>query len=95
MRVQLKFDAIEIPYQDYEPHDDPFDDDEESVRLLKSIIFNNLSHEDRSLMILYADCQSMRKVADSLNISLGTVQVNLNRIKKFIQNKYNELKRNS
>lgn len=71
-------------FEDYQPNDDIFNDDDEKIDRLKRVIFDKLSEVDRRVIILYAELQSQRAVAKKLGVSASTVNILINRIRKDI-----------
>ena len=78
--------------EDYTWNPDIFNDEPEKVRLIKYIINKRLNQVDRTLIILYADCQSYRKLGERLSLSHTTIRGEIMRIKAEILRIYNELK---
>ena len=78
--------------EDYTWNPDIFNDEPEKVRLIKYIINKRLNQVDRTLIILYADCQSYRKLGERLSLSNTTIRGEIMRIKAEILRLYNELK---
>lgn len=77
--------------QDYAFDPDIMNDEPERVARVKYIVNNRLNQVDRTLIILYADCQSYRKLGKRLGLSHTTVAVEINRIKAEIRRMYDEL----
>lgn len=77
--------------EDYEFHPDIFDNDDERVREVKRIIKEKLSPSDRTLIILYADCQSLRKLGRCLGVSHMTAKKEIIRIRKIILEEYGHI----
>lgn len=77
--------------QDYAFDPDIMNDEPERVARVKYIVNNRLNQVDRTLIILYADCQSYRKLGKRLGLSHTTVAVEINRIKAEIRRIYDEL----
>ena len=72
-------------YQDYLPVDDVFTEEPEKVRKVKYIIFNKLTEPNRRIIILYAELQSIRKVAQKLGISAASAWLKITEIKNEIK----------
>lgn len=64
--------------------------DSDRVRLLKYVIDNCLNLVDRTIILLYADCQSLRKLGEILGVSHATARTEVQRIKAIIIKEYNE-----
>lgn len=77
--------------QDYAFDPDIMNDEPERVARVKYIVNNRLNQVDRTLIILYADCQSYRKLGKRLGLSHTTVAQEINRIKAEIRRIYDEL----
>lgn len=70
--------------EDYAWHPDIFSKDNEKVSKVKEIINTRLSVVDKTIIILYADCQSYRKLGKRLGVSHMTIRREVQRIKKII-----------
>lgn len=75
--------------RDYEYHADVMTEDDERAVRLKKIINTQLSVADRTIIVLYADLQSYRKLGAMLGLSHMTIRREVLRIKEIIINKYN------
>ena len=84
-------DYMEIR-KDYAFDPDIMNDEPERVARVKYIVNNRLNQVARPLIILYADCQSYRKLGKRLGLSHTTVAQEINRIKAEIRSIYDELK---
>lgn len=73
---------------DYAWHPDIFTKDDERVSKLKEIINTKLSLVDKTIILLYADCQSYRKLGKRLGVSHMTIRTECQRIKKIILAEY-------
>lgn len=78
--------------EDYTFNPDIFNDEPEKVARVKYIINHRLNQVDRTLIILYTDCQSYRKLGKRLGLSHTTIRGEIMRIKAEILRIYNELK---
>lgn len=85
-------DYMEIR-KDYAYDPDIMNPEPERVARVKYIINHRLNQVDKTLIILYADCQSYRKLGKRLGLSHTTVAVEINRIKAEIRRMYDELER--
>ena len=74
--------------EDYEWHPDILTKDDERVGKVKEIINTKLSVIDKTIIILYADCQSYRKLGKRLGVSHMTIRREVQRIKKIILEEY-------
>ena len=76
--------------------DDAYDSDimskdDERVAKIKKIIDTKLSLVDKTIILLYADCQSYRKLAKKMNLSHMTLRREVIRIKNIILKEYENL----
>lgn len=74
--------------EEYAWHPDIFTKDDERVAKVKEIINTKLSIIDKTIIILYADCQSYRKLGKRLGVSHMTIRREVQRIKKIILDEY-------
>lgn len=72
---------------DYAPVDGIFDEDEEKVKAVKEIIAH-IGQVDRTIILLYADCQSFRTLGKMLGVSHMTARKEVLRIRKNILEEY-------
>lgn len=70
--------------EEYAWHPDIFTKDDERVAKVKEIINTKLSGIDKAIIVLYADCQSYRKLGKRLGVSHMTIRRECQRIKKII-----------
>lgn len=80
--------------EDYTFNPDIFNDEPERIARVKYIINCRLNQVDRTLIILYADCQSYRKLGKRLGLSHATIRGEIMRIKADILRIYKELEKN-
>ena len=73
---------------DYAWHPDIFTKDDERVSKIKEIINTKLSLVDKTIILLYADCQSYRKLGKRLGVSHMTIRDECLRIKKIKLREY-------
>ena len=73
----------------YDP--DILSKDDERVARVKQIIDTRLSVVDKTIILLYADCQSYRKLGKKLGISHMTLRREIIRIKKIIMEEYEKM----
>lgn len=71
-----------------------FTKDEGSVAAVKWIIDNKLNRVDKTLILLYADCLSFRKLGKRMGFSHTTMRDEIKRIKDIILDEYNKLQSN-
>ena len=74
---------------EYAYNRDIFSLDDPKVARLKEIIETKLSQVDRTIILLYADCQSFRELGRKMNLSHMTVRKEVIRIRKLILDEYN------
>ena len=77
--------------KDYTFDGSVFSNDPERVARVKWIIENRLSQVDQTIIILYADCQSLRKLASRFGVSHTFLAKEIRRIKTHILEEYNKL----
>lgn len=77
--------------EEYAWHPDIFTKDDERVAKVKEIINTKLSVIDKTIIILYADCQSYRKLGKRLGVSHMTIRREVQRIKKIIMSEYEKV----
>lgn len=65
--------------------------EDERVAAIKEIIATKLSDVDRTIILLYVDCQSYRKLGKRMGLSHMTIRSECLRIKKHILEEYNKL----
>lgn len=74
--------------EDYVFNPDIMNDEDERVSRIKEIIDTKLSLADKTIILLYADCQSYRKLGKRLGVSHMTIRRDCQRIKRIILNEY-------
>ena len=77
--------------QDYAYDPDIMSKDDERVAKIKKIIDTKLSLVDKTIILLYVDCQSYRKLAKKMNLSHMTLRREVIRIKNIILKEYENL----
>lgn len=84
------FKDIEADYR-FDPS--IFTEDGERVAALKYIINNKLSRVDKTLILIYADCMSYRKMGQRLGFSHTTMRNEVKRIKGLILEEFNKMQK--
>lgn len=79
------FRALRAEYA-YNP--DVFSEDNPTIARLKRIINEELCQVDRTIILLYIDCQSYRKLGKIMGLSHMTIRSEVLRIKQIIKSKY-------
>ena len=74
--------------QDYAFDADIMSNDDPRVARLKYIIDTKLSLADKTIILLYVDCQSYRKLGVRLGVSHMTIRREVQRIKNIILKEY-------
>ena len=74
--------------QDYTYNPDIMNEEDERLIRLKKIIDQKLSLADKTIILLYVDCQSYRKLGKRLNVSHMTIRREVQRIKNIILKEY-------
>lgn len=77
--------------EDYKFSDDIMCNEDERIHRIKEIINNKLSIVDKTLILLYTDCQSYRKLGQRLGLSHMTCRKEIMRIKGIILKEYEHL----
>ena len=80
--------------EDYKFNPDIMSNEDEKVARIKEIINTRLSLVDKTLILLYTDCQSYRKLGKRLGLSHMTCRKEIIRIKKIILNEYGRINTN-
>ena len=80
--------------EDYRYDASPFSEEPERTARVKFIIDTKLSQVDRTLILLYADCQSLRKLGKRLGLSHTCVAKEIRRIRESIINEYKTMTNN-
>lgn len=95
-RPSGKPDAAVVDYKkiapDYAYDGTIFSEDDPRLAAIKYIINNRLNQVDRTIILLYADCQSYRKLGKRLGFSHMTMRKECQRIKAIILDEYNKMK---
>lgn len=79
--------------QDYLSNDDIMSTEAERVSEVKRIINERLSVVDKTIILLYIDCLSYRKLGKRLGLSHMTCRKEVLRIKEIIMKEYASIKR--
>ena len=74
--------------EDYKFNPDIMSNEDERIAKIKEIINNRLSIVDKTLILLYTDCQSYRKLGKRLGLSHMTCRKEILRIKAIILKEY-------
>ena len=81
--------------EDYKFNPDIMCPDDPRVSRIKEIIDTKLSQVDKTIILLYADCQSYRKLGRKMRLSHMTVRRECMRIKKIILEEYDKMEKHS
>ena len=76
---------------DYLPDGSPFDEDEPRCAAVKRIIENDLDPVERTILLLYVDCLSFRKLGRRFGLSHTTMRKEVARIKNKVITIYESL----
>ena len=74
--------------QEYSYNPDIMNEEDERLTRVKKIIDQKLSLADKTIILLYVDCQSYRKVGKRLGVSHMTLRREVQRIKNIILKEY-------
>lgn len=77
--------------EDYAYNADIFNPEDERVAAVKWIIANRLTQVERTIILLYTDCQSYRKLGKRLRVSHSTCRTIVQGIRKKILEEYANL----
>lgn len=75
--------------EDYKFNPDIMCPDDPRVSRIKEIIDTKLSQVDKTIILLYCDCLSYRKLGKKMHLSHMTIRREVIRIKKIILEEYN------
>lgn len=75
--------------EDYKFNPDIMCPDDPRVARIKEIIDTKLSQVDKTIILLYCDCLSYRKLGKKMHLSHMTIRREVIRIKKIILEEYN------
>ena len=74
--------------EDYVYNPDIMNGEDERTSRIKEIIDTKLSLADKTIILLYVDCQSYRKLGKRLGVSHMTIRREVQRIKNIILKEY-------
>ena len=74
--------------QEYSYNPDIINEEDERLTRVKKIIDTKLSLADKTIILLYVDCQSYRKLGARLGVSHMTIRREVQRIKNIILKEY-------
>lgn len=77
--------------KDYTLDDSIFNTDPDKVRRVKEIVLTKLDQVERTLILLYADCGSLRDLGRRLGLSHQSVKRIIDPIKEKILDEYYEM----
>ena len=77
--------------QDYTYNPDIMNEEDERLTRVKKIIDTKLSLADKTIILLYVDCQSYRKLGARLGVSHMTIRREVQRIKNIILKEYEKV----
>ena len=81
--------------EDYKFNPDIMCPDDPRVSRIKEIIDTKLSQVDKTIILLYADCLSYRKLGKKMHLSHMTIRRECMRIKKIILEEYEKMEKHS
>lgn len=81
--------------QEYAFNPDIMCTDDPRVARLKEIIDTKLSQVDKTIILLYCDCLSYRKLGEKMHLSHMTIRRECLRIKKIILEEYEKMEKHS
>lgn len=74
--------------EEYSYNPDIMNDEDARTLRIKEIIDTKLSLADKTIILLYVDCQSYRKLGARLGVSHTTIRKDVQRIKRIILEEY-------
>ena len=69
-----------MDFREYEYNNRIFNEEDFKISKLKCIIRNKLSQSDRTILLLYCELGSQRKVGKMLGVSGSTINIEMKRI---------------
>lgn len=82
--------CIEDLEWEYEPNNTIWDEDNNKMHHIKTIIFKDLTEMERTVLLLYSNNGSQRKVAKLLGVSPFTINGEIQKIRNKIKEKLKE-----
>lgn len=90
--LRMKTDEVIAEFrkikQEYTYNPDIMNEEDERLTRIKKIIDTKLSLADKTIILLYVDCQSYRKLGARLGVSHMTIRREVQRIKNIILKEY-------
>ena len=71
----------------YKPNEDLFSDEDEYMTKLKKVIYEDLDTVDRYVILMYAECASLRALGKEIGISASAASQKINQIRRKIYDK--------
>ena len=91
MRERSIANEFKMISKEYAYNDSIFSEDSPKVKILKKIINKYLNQVDRTIILLYIDCQSYRKLGEKMGMGHMTIRREVIRIKNLIIEQYEKL----
>lgn len=91
MRERAIVNEYKAITREYAFNKDIFNEDSPKVNILKYIIYNILDQVDRTIILLYVDCQSYRKLGEIMGMSHMTIRREVVRIREQIKKEYERI----
>ncbi len=88
MTLKEAIDEYRKARAEYQFNPSIFSEDDPLVARIKEIIEKDLSQADRTIILLYAECGSYRKLGQMLGLSHMTARTEIMRIRKEILSRY-------
>lgn len=85
MSTQININNI---LEDYKPVNDLFSEEDSEINKLKNIIYNNLNEVDRRIILIYAECGSLRTLGKELGVCASTARNKIIEIRNKIYGRY-------
>lgn len=72
-------------FEEYSENDSIFSKEDELTRKVKHIVWNKLSQNERTILLLYSEIGNMRDTAKLLKVSTSTICIYIGRIRQKIK----------
>lgn len=70
---------------DYTEDTSIFNEEDDTIRMSKKILWHKLSESDRRIILIYADTGSLRKTAKLIGVSVGTISSRIHKIQQIFK----------
>lgn len=87
MTLPMKITEI---FEEYGENDSIFTKEDDLTRKVKSIVWNTLTENERTILLLYSEVGNMRDTAKLLKVSTSTICIYIGRIRQKIKDELNK-----